>query len=709
MKRLDPSNKLMNRVASQIPADGLHGTTDRLQRIPHRTRAPLRPVFAIILALLIISACLASPTYGQQQPPPDLSKLSIEDLMHVDVDTVYGASKFQQKITQAPAYVTIITSDEIQKYGYRTLAEVLRSVPGFFVDYDRNYSYVGVRGFSRPSDYSSGLLLLIDGHRTNDNVYDSPSFGTEFILDVSLIKRVEIIRGPASALYGANAFFGVINVITKRGRDVKGAEISAETASLGTYRAQANYGFDPLHGPELLFSGTIYDSHGNQRLFYPEFDSPATNNGVAVDGDRDKFYDLLANLEYRNFTLQGASHWREKGISTASFGTVFNDSRDQTVDWSSYMDLKYEHTFFGDWHALGHVSYDNVGYDGTYVEDYARTGVPPFTINADHTRGKWWTVELDVSRQFWEKHRVTFGTETRFNTQQDQSNNDISPYQQYFNVQDRSTIPGFYVQDEYSIKKNLIFSAGLRYDHYAAFGGSANPRVALIYSPRDGTSIKLLYGQAFRAPSSYELFLADFANLGPESIKTPEVVIEHYFAPHIRLGVSAFFNEISHLIIQEKESDGGLFSDNQGDVQNKGLEFELAGKWPSGWEGRLAYTAQDSRNENANDPVNNYPKHLPKINLIAPLIGKRVFASFEGQYLSERRTFLNTDIGGYFVSNATLFAPNIIRGLDLSLSAYNLLDRRYADPGSPGLTEAAIPQDGRTLQVKLTYRFAQNK
>ena len=107
------------------------------------------------------------------------------------------------------------------------------------------------------------------GIATNDNVYDSPNFGTEFILDVSLIKRVEVIRGPASVLYGSNAFFGVINVITKRGRDARGAEISVDTGSLGTYRARATYGLDKLKGPEILLSGTIYDSHGNQNLYFP--------------------------------------------------------------------------------------------------------------------------------------------------------------------------------------------------------------------------------------------------------------------------------------------------------------------------------------------------------------------------------------------------------------------------------------------------------
>jgi outer membrane receptor for ferrienterochelin and colicins len=676
---------------------------------PRRRLAARNRILFVFSVLLTAVALLVPRAFCQEQTSSDLSKLSIEDLMRIDVDTVYGASKFQQKITEAPASVTIVTDDQIRKYGYRTLAEVLRSVPGFFVDYDRNYSYAGVRGFSRPGDYSSGLLLLIDGHRTNDNVYDSPNFGTEFILDVDLIKRVEVIRGPASVLYGSNAFFGVINIITKRGRDIRGPEISADVGSLGTYRARATYGFDPLKGPEMLFSGTIYDSHGNQNLFFPEFDSPATNNGIAVDADRDMFHNFFASVQYHNFSIQAASDWREKGIPTASFGTVFNDPRSQTIDYSSYVDLKYEHKFASGWDVLGHVSYDRVGYDGIYVQDRAGTGVPPFVLNADHTRGIWWTVDASASSLLWKTNRITLGTETRINTKQNQSNNDLSPPLTYFNVQESSTIPAFYVQDEYSIKKNLIFSGGVRYDHYARFGGSANPRLALIYSPWARTSIKLLYGQAFRVPSPYELFLASNAALTPESIKTPEVALEHYFSQHLQLSASAYYNLIDKLIIQQTDPSGNIQFTNQGSVHTKGLDFELAGKWPSGWEGRIAYAVQDSRNENASDPVNNYPKHLPKVNFVAPLLRKRLFVSFEGQYMSNRHSLSGGNIGGYFVSNATLFSSDLFRGLSISLNAYNLLDRRYADPSGAGLTEDSVQQDGRTLRIKLTYRLPQKK
>ena len=139
----------------------------------------------------------------------DLSEASLEELGNIQV---YSASKHMQSASDAPSSVTVVTADEIQKYGYRTLADILESTRGFYVTYDRDYSFVGVRGFGRLGDSNNRILVLIDGHRINDNVFGEPYLGTEFLVDVDLIERVEIIRGPSSSLYGADAFFAVINV-----------------------------------------------------------------------------------------------------------------------------------------------------------------------------------------------------------------------------------------------------------------------------------------------------------------------------------------------------------------------------------------------------------------------------------------------------------------------------------------------------------------
>ena len=268
-----------------------------------------------------------------------------------------------------------------------------------------------------------------------------------------------------------------------------------------------------------------------------------------------------------------------------------------------------------------------------------------------------------------------------------------------------STIPAVYLQDEYSIASNLVLSGGVRYDHYAAFGGSTNPRLALIYTLWKETSLKLIYGQAFRAPSPYELLQTGNAALQPERIKAPEIDADHYFSAHVRVSAAAFYNLIDNLVILQTAPGGNTFFTNQGRVHTEGIDIEAAGKWQNGWEARVAYTVQNSSSGGPTDPINNYPKHLPKANLIAPLYRKILFASFEGQYVSRRATLLGGSVGGYFAANATLNAPRLVSGLDISVSAYNLFNRFYQDPGSASFVENGITQDGRTLRLNIVYRF----
>src|SRR5215470_723596 len=171
--------------------------------------------------------------------PVEPTDIPFPELIKMEIPFVEAASRYKQLITEAPSSVTVVTSDEVKKYGHRTLADILQSVPGLYVTYDRNYSFLGVRGFNL-GDNNNRVLLLVDGHRLNNSLSDSAYLGTEFILDVDLIDRVEIIRGPGSSLYGNNAFFGVINVITRKGRDMSGngVEASGEAGSFDTFKGR---------------------------------------------------------------------------------------------------------------------------------------------------------------------------------------------------------------------------------------------------------------------------------------------------------------------------------------------------------------------------------------------------------------------------------------------------------------------------------------
>ncbi len=213
---------------------------------------------------------------------------------------------------------------------------------GFYITYDRNYSWVGVRGFGRLGDYNIRVLVLVDGHRINDNIFGEAYLGSEFLVDVDLIERVEIIRGPSSSLYGADAFFAVINVITRKPPQLKGLEFSFTPASFGTYQGRASYG-GQFKGIDMLLSGSFYDSQG-QTLFFPQFDSPATNNGFTRNTDYENSRHILATVSFRGFTLQGLFSARDKGAPTGYFGTVFNDPRTQNFDYHQYFDLSYQHS-----------------------------------------------------------------------------------------------------------------------------------------------------------------------------------------------------------------------------------------------------------------------------------------------------------------------------------------------------------------------------
>jgi outer membrane receptor for ferrienterochelin and colicins len=696
---------------SDIPGNHSNKRADALSSAgdhSHQVAAALSRCFGTILVLSVI--LILSGVAGAQEKKPDLqadpTQLGLEELVKADI---FSASKHWQTVAEAPSSISIVTADQIQKYGYRTLAEILRSVRGVYVTNDRNYSYIGIRGFARPGDYNTRMLLLIDGHRFNDSVYDGGYIGTEFPVDVELIDRVEVIRGPSSSLYGGSAFFGVINVVTKRGHDLKGSVASFEAASLSTYKGRVSYGDSFRNGFELLVSASFSDSAGHHRLFYNEFADPSTNNGFAVDSDGDRSHSLFGNLSFRDFGFKAVYGSREKGIPTAAYGTVFNDPRTQTTDQHGFMELRYEHAFKNKWDVTGRLAYDRYNYHGTYVYDYAGEGISPFVENKDAARSAWWGTELNASKLLLEKHRLTLGLDYRDNLQQDQQNQDAGSSSPNLDDRRHSKVWALYAQDEFRVRKDLIINVGLRHDRYNTFGGTTNPRFAVIYSPQEKTSLKLLYGQAFRPPNYFESFYYDAnrvsPSLTPETIKTTEVVLEQYIGTRFRLSASGYLNRIRGLINQQVDSLGEIRYANLEAVQSQGLEIEFEGKLPSGLEGRMAYTLQSSKSELSGDILSNSPKHLAKVNLIAPLAKRRLFAGFEGLYSGPRTTLTATTLDGHFLANVTLLSQRVFKGIDISIGAYNLFNTRYADPGAEEHRQPSIQQDGRTWRLKLTYRF----
>jgi len=601
----------------------------------------------------------------------------------------------------------VVTAEEIQQNGYRTLADILRSVRGFYVTSDRTYSFLGVRGFGLPGDYNTRVLLMIDGHRSNDNIYDQAMLGTEFPLDVDLIERVEVIRGPSSSLYGSNAFFAVINVITKRGHDINGLELSFDAGSFDSFKGRASYG-GKFKGAQTLLSGSFYDSAG-QTLFFPEFNTPANNNGITRNTDYDRYHDLLWTTSFRNFTLQAVDNRREKGIPTAPFGTTFDDPENHAIDQHQYVDLSYQAAIGHAWELSARTYYDRYGYDATW----------PYSVggpNVDYARGQRWGSELQLSRTFWQKHRLTFGSELRDNFQQDQKNYNTTPVVVYIDDRRTSWMGAGFAQDEYAITRRLTVNAGFRYDRYTRYGGSTNPRVGLIYRPFEVTSLKLLYGSAFRVPNVYEAYYGNNTGsnglyllnplLNPESTKNVEAVWEQKLGNRFQFSSDVFRDYISNLISLEEDPLTGLvMNNNAAKARSTGVEFEVGGRFSGGLHGSLSYTFTEAENQQTNHILVNSPRHIAKINLTAPLYRQRVFASMDGQYVDSRRSLAGNRVPAFPIFNVTLLGHALNKHWDLSGSVYNLFDRRYFDVAPQEDRQDALQEDGRNFRLKLTWNF----
>jgi len=647
-------------------------------------------VWALLFANAVAQAAQPAGMTADQ-----LVEIPFEQLLTLEVSS---ASRYPQKVGEAPSAAVVVNSEEIRTFGYRTLADVLRGMPGIYISNDHSWSYIGVRGFSRPGDYNTRVLLLVDGYRVNDNVFNQAYIGNEFLVDIDLIERVEFIPGPGASAYGDNAFFGVINVITKSASAMKGSTVTAEAGSHHSYKSGYRYGNQYENGAELVVGVSHYESEGRD-WFFPEF------GAVAHDLDGERNSKLFAKFTYQGWAIEGGYMKRPKNNPAAPFGAVFGDKRMETVDTHAFVNASYSTPLTDTLDLSSNLYYGAYDYDGDYP--YATT------LNIDRTRGRRAGGELRLLSTAFSGHKLLGGIEYQKDLRLMQRNYDVTPPVEYFNTDPHPDKYGVFLQDEYAIRDDLLLNAGIRYDHYSAFGGTANPRLALIYHPSPGNGLKLIYGSAYRTPNAYEMFYGDENTsdykgnpaLRPERIKTYEAILEKSFGTSWHGTLSVFHYDVSNLITQILDpGDNKLVFINGEEMHTSGIELSTEKYWQTGarLKGNISY--QDARDK-ANDRwLDNSPRLLGKLALVMPL-SHAWQAGVEVQYTGERRTNAG-EVDGYTLANLTLNRKNLLKGLDFSLSAYNLFDKEYKDPADhSAFVQDALQQDGRTLRVKLDYRF----
>lgn len=667
---------------------------------------PSRILYPAVLA----SSFLLGNTAALGAQGEDIAGLPLEALMQLEVRT---ASRYAQTLLEAPAAMSVVTAEDIRTFGYRTLADILNGMRGLYTSYDRSYHYLGMRGFATPGDYNTRVLLLVDGVRTNDNVYDQAAIGTDFTIDVDLIERVEFLPGPGSAVYGANAFFGVINVITKDGAQLAGARASVEVGSKGHARLQGSWGAVDAQGASWLLSVARNNERGKD-LYFPLYDTPEDSHGVAQGLDYDRSTTVFARLRHEGLSLSLSHGERRKGIPTASFAQQFNDPRSHTFDEGTRLAAEYTARLAPGIDMTTRLHAGRYRYAGDYIYDY-----PPITVNHDKAQGQWWGAELQWVSTALARHKIVWGLDYRRDTHIAQSNADLEPATPYLETLRRGQVLGAYVQDEWALRPDLALHTGLRYGHHTGHGGGVHPRLGLVYWMTPSTTLKLLHGTAYRPPNAYEQdyrldqpggVVDSGIPLRSERVRTTELALEHAPSNATRLLLTAFRSDVRHLIaLGELPAVERMTFSNMAGSRVQGMEAEIEHRWSRGLRLKAAYGWQQARSALTGETLVNAPRHLAKVQWSGP-IGHTLGDSWTHGRLGLEITGMSarlspsSRVAGHVLAHLT-YSTRLTQGTDISFGIYNLFNRRYADPASFEIRGNSLQQDGRSLRLKLTHTF----
>jgi outer membrane receptor for ferrienterochelin and colicins len=614
-----------------------------------------------------------------------------------DIELIYSASRYAQDAREAPVMATVITAREIREHGYRTLADVLGSVRGFSTRYDFNYDYANVGGLGRQGDYNTRLLLLVDGERINAAASDFAGIGTEALVDLEVVDRIEVIRGPGSALFGTNAFFGIVNIVTVGAGDRTGVRALVEGGSAGTGRGGLTWGREGAAGANLLISAFGQRRAGVDR-HYAEFDAPSTDHGVASGLDGEDSYRLFAKGRAGDWSFHAAQSFRRRSVPTAAYGTNFNDPALETRDAVLTGAISFTHAFEDLSRLIASASYTRVRYAGDYPYDSS------MTFDGDH--GSTVSIAAQYLRVFGDGHKFTVGGEGRVASAHIDVSEVFSPTSALVYT-DRSRsldMQALFTQFEWRLGERAILYTGIRHDDYGASGESTNPRFALVLRPVEATTVKLLYGSAFRAPNIYELSYDDAgltqkapAALASERTTSLEVSAEQ------RLGgltatLSVYSVRTRDLIdLTTDPSDSLLVFENIGSAHSIGTEVEVRGRLGPVMS-RAAFTLLHATEADDSRPVDS-PRRIARVGASVPFAGGRGSLGAEVRHLGERPTLTGAVAPSFTLVNVHLVLRSPSDRTEFFMGVKDLLDAAPYHVGGAEHTQSLLRQEGRSVRA----------
>ncbi|OFX26880.1 MAG: hypothetical protein A2041_12070 [Bacteroidetes bacterium GWA2_31_9b] len=672
-----------------------------------------------------------------------LFNLSIEELQNI---IVISASKKEEPVQQAPATISVITAEQIKERGYESIDDALKDLPGIdFVNVHGTFPIIWAQRGSY-GDENKRTLLLIDGIIENNLAEGNVLAGPQYSLHN--VEQIEVIWGPSSALYGANAFSGIINIITKKGRSINGVEYQKGFGSYNSQYDKFNIGKNQ-NDYEFSLSGSLYNTDG------PVFTErhPSYNNSYIKNA-----YSIIGRLRYKDITIGFNRFDRPMGIGQFSNtpeyynlpaygyenseGTTYGGaqttangekpglwhSNTQTLfarflkEFNSNLSLKIE-TYY----RVTEIDDDSYEYDYLGNNKFRRD---VYNHNSNSIGS-----ELQADYHLYKNHDITLGfqfeqsnIERGYRKSVVMSDNDdytimrlLDDNYRLYNIY--NNYAGFM---QYRLNTSLFnatnFILGVRYDYNDVYGKTLNPRVGFVSNINEKLNIKGLYGSAYRAPTSFELFTETTVRvenpyLKPEKINTSELSLGYKITKDILLESNFFYNQFSDIIISnvpvgDVNGDGiyNYQNQNKGSAEIYGFEIRTNAILFKNISIYANYSYQDAtQTDSLTNPVPNVSKHKGNIGITFP-IHNFIKIHFSENIVGDRTTSpTNPDknIDGYYISNLTLTTNNIFKNKVLvSVTIKNLFDSKYNDPGIRAATGEYYGtrhiQPGRSAFIKLT-------
>jgi iron complex outermembrane receptor protein len=685
------------------------------------------------------------------QGSPAVAEVSDEDELaqaYGDAPQVSIATGRRQDIVRAPAAATVITAQDIAAMGAIDLDQVLESVPGLHVSEASAanrpiYSIRGIHTF-----YNPHVLMLVNGIPIT-NVFLGNRGQIWGGMPLENVARIEVIRGPGSALYGADAFAGVINVITRTAEDIQGSEAGVRGGSFNSYDAWLQHG--RRHG-EVDASLYLRTGHtdGHERpveLDLMSLIDPALSRAPGPMNNEREALDARMDLGWQQWRFRAGYQEREVGIGTGLAESL--DPYGKGPAERLFLDLTYQSdTLLPNWSVMGVAGFSDIreeAADRPYMlfppGANLGGGVFPDGILANpghaerHTHASFSAFYSGI-----ERHRVRIGVgyrlEDLYETTEVKNFRLVTPGPVFipignppgslvdvtgsadiFLTPHQREVTYAFVQDEWSLSKDWTLTAGLRHDHYSDFGETTNPRLALVWDAAYNLVVRAMHGRAFRAPSFAEQYnINNPVNIGnpdldPETIATTELVFSWQTSPSLQTDLTLFHYRMEDIIrfVPNPVTATGYTAQNAGVQTGRGLELEA--RWDPTRVLRLTgnLSLQRSLDEATDDDAGLAPQ-------------QRLFARADWRFLPQWQlgTTVNhvagrerqpgdarSELDDYTTADLSLQREKLFGGvLDLRAAVQNVFDTDAREPSlAPGNIPLDLPLPGRTFYVQMQSRF----